>query len=189
MKDEILRLRAEGKSYRDIVKTLGCSISTVSYHCDIMQRNKTHARVRKCKAKMHPYKRKLIAFTSRKFISKNRMPIRSDRRLLTDKIYDFLTRYHQNIGDTMQTITDKDVIDKFGQNPKCYLTGNDIDINKPRTYHFDHKVPVSRGGTNTLDNLEICTKKANNSKSDMTHDEFVEFCKTVLIHHGYQISK
>ena len=31
-KDEILRLRAEGKSYSQIVKTLGCSKGTIAYH-------------------------------------------------------------------------------------------------------------------------------------------------------------
>ena len=33
-KAKILKLRAEGKSYRDIQKILGCSKSTIAYHCD-----------------------------------------------------------------------------------------------------------------------------------------------------------
>lgn len=86
-------------------------------------------------------------------------------------------------------ITEQQVIDKFGENPKCYLTGKEIDISKPRTYQFDHKVPASRGGTNTIDNLGICSRTANLAKSDMTHDEFIEFCKTVLIHHGFEVNK
>ena len=32
-KDKILKLRAEGKSYREIQSILGCSKSTISYHC------------------------------------------------------------------------------------------------------------------------------------------------------------
>lgn len=33
MKEDILRLRKEGKSYNEIRKILGCAKSTVSYHC------------------------------------------------------------------------------------------------------------------------------------------------------------
>ena len=33
MKEEIIKLRKEGKSYRDIQKELGCSKSTISFHC------------------------------------------------------------------------------------------------------------------------------------------------------------
>ena len=35
MKDRILRLRASGLSFRAITKRLGCSSSTVSYHCGV----------------------------------------------------------------------------------------------------------------------------------------------------------
>ena len=33
LKENILRLRNEGKSYNEIVSILGCSKATVSYHC------------------------------------------------------------------------------------------------------------------------------------------------------------
>lgn len=33
MKEEIIRLRLEGKSYNDIQRELGCSKSTISFHC------------------------------------------------------------------------------------------------------------------------------------------------------------
>ena len=33
-KEDILRLRSEGKSYREIEKALGCSKSNIAYHCD-----------------------------------------------------------------------------------------------------------------------------------------------------------
>ena len=32
-KEDILKLRSEGKSYRQIEKELGCSKSLISYHC------------------------------------------------------------------------------------------------------------------------------------------------------------
>jgi 5-methylcytosine-specific restriction endonuclease McrA len=87
------------------------------------------------------------------------------------------------------TFTVKDVIEKFGENPICYLTGEQIDINKPRTYHFDHIIPRSRGGDSSIDNLGICTKRANLAKHDMTPDEFEHLCKRVLEHNGYIVTK
>lgn len=34
MKEDILRLKKEGKTYNEIKQILGCSISTISYHCN-----------------------------------------------------------------------------------------------------------------------------------------------------------
>jgi 5-methylcytosine-specific restriction endonuclease McrA len=85
--------------------------------------------------------------------------------------------------------TVEDVIQKFGENTICYLTGDQIDINKPRTYAFDHVIPRSRGGNNDLDNLGICTKAVNQAKSDMTPDEFMNLCKKVLEYNGYTVTK
>ena len=43
MKDQILLLRAEGKSYREIEKLLGCSKGTISFHCGDGQKQKYYA--------------------------------------------------------------------------------------------------------------------------------------------------
>lgn len=42
-KEEILRLRAEGRSYREIEKELGCSKGTIAYHLGDGQKNKYKA--------------------------------------------------------------------------------------------------------------------------------------------------
>jgi transposase len=44
MKEEILKLYSEGKSYRDIQSILGCSKGTIAYHIGAGQREKTRAR-------------------------------------------------------------------------------------------------------------------------------------------------
>jgi 5-methylcytosine-specific restriction endonuclease McrA len=36
----------------------------------------------------------------------------------------------------------------------------------------DHAVPVSRGGSFGLENVEICCKTCNETKGDLTHEEF-----------------
>lgn len=46
MKEKILQLRSEGKSYNEIKKMLGCSKSTISFHCGIGQKDKNNKRVR-----------------------------------------------------------------------------------------------------------------------------------------------
>jgi predicted transcriptional regulator len=44
MKQEILKLRSEGKTYNEIVRLLGCSKGTVSYYCGDGQARKQHER-------------------------------------------------------------------------------------------------------------------------------------------------
>ena len=70
----------------------------------------------------------------------------------------------------------------------CYLTGREIDLKDTSSYHFDHIVPRSKGGTNDLDNLGVACGDANRAKSDMHTGEFVELCKDVLEHHGYKVT-
>src|SRR5690606_30698042 len=106
----------------------------------------------------------------------------SSEQLICRKIQKFF------MGDTMsEKFTLEDIINKFGEKPICYLTGEEIDIYQPRTYQFDHKIPRSRGGENSIENLGIVTKQANKSKTDMTPDEYFNLCKRVLEHQGYKI--
>jgi 5-methylcytosine-specific restriction endonuclease McrA len=78
----------------------------------------------------------------------------------------------------------QDVLERIGQQPSCYLTGRPINLNEPDTYNFDHIVPASKGGDNSLDNLGLALKEANQGKSDMLLDDFLDLCEDVLRHHG-----
>ena len=46
MKEKILQLRDEGKTYNEIKNILGCSKSTISYHCGKGQKEKTKERTK-----------------------------------------------------------------------------------------------------------------------------------------------
>lgn len=178
MKEKILELRKQGKSYNEISNILNCAKSSVSYHCNEQIRIKHFIRQKHYRKQNHPYVAKINRFRNEKINnSKKTFITAKTRKQLTDKVIDFQKR-----GNLMNQIkfAVEDVINKFGENPKCYLTGQEIDVNKPSTYHFDHIIPVSRGGDNSLDNLGICTKNANLAKKDMTPDEFINLCKQVL---------
>ena len=57
------------------------------------------------------------------------------------------------------------------------------------SWSFDHKIPLSKGGNKEIDNLGLCFKIANQAKTSMTPEEFICFCKKVLINCGYEIIK
>ncbi len=179
-KEQIVKLHSEGKSYRDISLILGCSTGTICYHLDDSQKAKRI--IRRAKYYSHPYIKKLEFYKSR---------IQSDwKSKNTDTWRKKMYNKVENFGrGTKPNFTYEDVIAKFGENPKCYLTGKEIDIFQPSTYNFDHIKPASKGGENTLDNLGICTRDANQAKSDMSILEFQELCKSVLENFGYTINK
>ena len=104
--------------------------------------------------------------------------LKSKPHPLQKKIWDFCRVNGGVIMD--EKITLQDVLDKIGPEPKCYLTGDPIDINDPKQYSLDHRVPRSKGGRNTLDNLELATKNINQSKHSMSLDDFYTQCRKVV---------
>ena len=179
-KERILELRQQNKSYNEIVDILGCSKSIVCYYCDVSQKNKYLNRQRINRSKKHPFQSKYNCFIYTKKRQNNLKKQISNKleRILYKRLHNFNGR------KTMPNFTVQDVIEKYNQNPKCYLTGQEIDINDTNSYEFDHIIPKSRGGQNTLDNLGICSRQANQAKRDMTPDEFINLCKIVAQHNS-----
>lgn len=187
LKDQIVQLRKQGKTYFEISKLLGCDKATISYHLNPNVKLKSLKNQQIRRKNKHSYNRKLEFFACyrvRKCNPKNQLNI---RRSIRSKIYKFSRREKKMIKYQPANFTVEDIINKFGENPICYLTGLPINTNKSSSYHFDHIIPVSRGGTSDLDNLGICTKQANQAKSDMTPDELINLCKLILEHHGYKV--
>lgn len=67
---------------------------------------------------------------------------------------------------------------------RCPYTG--AELAPDDSTEMDHKVPISRGGTNDLSNLQWLSRRANQAKADMTHDEFVALCALVSGRHEGQ---
>lgn len=63
----------------------------------------------------------------------------------------------------------EDNIKKYGT-LTCYLCLNPIPFGKD---HLEHKIPISRGGTNDRVNLDVACMKCNCSKRDKTDKEFL----------------
>lgn len=174
-KEDILRLRAEGKSMRAISKELGCSKSVISYHCGNGNEKK---RVLRNSKKTPPICKKVTSFKSR-CSRKNFQPL--SRKLKTFKRKGHgRNRTSLIVHNISKNYNCKEVLEKIGSNPVCYLTGKKINLNKPETYHLDHITPTSKGGTNDLNNLNICIKEANYAKADLSVDELYTLCENIL---------
>lgn len=186
-REEIVELRKAGLSYDDIAQKVGCSKSTVSYHLDPTQKSKIQTRTNS-RRKRNPISRKIESFVSSYYTELIRLDkkTKSFEQIISSKRSKFMKR-----GKRTESLpfTNEEVIQMITNNPKCYLTGESIDIYDSRQYSFDHKIPVSRGGDNSLSNLGLCLYKANLSKSDMTLEEYLDLCQKVLINHGYEVNK
>lgn len=186
-KQKILELKSQGLNQNQIRKLIGCSSATVCYHYTEGQKEKNRERGRKLEAKNHPYKSKLKRFIeNKKILEKKQISQLALEKVLLRKINLFNRKRN---GNDMNKITLDEVKKKLGENPRCYLTGDEIDLTKPSTYHFDHIIPRSKGGKNTIDNLGICTKAANMSKSDLTLEELTSICIKILEQRGYKVEK
>ncbi len=170
MKEEILKLRAEGKTFNEIKDILGCSKGTISYHCSEGQKEKTINRKRK---------------------SRKDNPLMNKINVFRDRVRDFQRNRHNGtfVDGRTHDLNMEEVLNKIGDNPKCYLTGRDIDIYNTSAYHLDHIHPVKKGGDNSIANLGIACKDANFAKRDLLLEDFIQLCKDVLGHQGYTITK
>lgn len=177
---KILKLREQGKSYKQIKDKLGCSKGTISYHCGKGQKLKNLQRKRKYKE------------NGDKIVVSRVYDFQCDRRI-RDKSKDFQRKRCLENGQSKRkrtiTFNWQDVIEKFGWETHCYLTGRPINIKSSKEYHFDHIIPVSKGGSNNLDNLGIACREANRAKDVLSVEEFINLCKEVLEHNGYKIKK
>lgn len=186
--NKIKELKLNGYTFTQIKNELKCSKATICYHLSNEQKDKNYKRTTN-RRNQHPYVRKIDLFKKTITSKKNNLHngSHSDKILMYKKLYNFCNKKGNKMTNINFTL--EDVINKFGENPKCGLTGKSIDITKPRTYQFDHIIPRAKGGNNSLDNLQIVTKQANFAKRDLSEDEFLELCKSVVENKGYKITK
>ena len=183
LKEQILKLRASGYSYKQIKNELNCSKGTISYHCGEGQKDKSTNRRIINRAKEHPLVRKIEYFNYKynKPLLKSSKEIKTFNRILRIKIESF-SIVEKGIYNNM-AFTVQEFLDKVGDHPVCSLTGRPIDLMKPASYQLDHIVPRSKGGDNSLDNCQLTCKEANQAKYNLTKEEFLQLCKEVVDYH------
>lgn len=171
-KENILRLRQEGKTYTQIEKELGCSRSVICYHCGNGNEKK---RLQANGKKRSILQKKVSSFKCA-----------SPRHTLRVKLKGFKKRNSSDgknsclVNNICKNYSVKDVLKKIGLNPICYLTGKKINIDDGGSYHLDHVIPTAKDGTNDLDNLNICIAEANMAKGRLSLEEFYKLCEDVI---------
>ena len=183
---KIIALRKKGLSFNKIAKQLKCSISTVSYALRKKTRQKVKDKRKKIPIHENSNRKKIYRFQNQKPTNKTKTPwyLNKTPRQISKAISTKASTFQRAM-----TFNYKDVQAKFGDHFPCALTGRPIDFNKPDTYEYDHILPISRGGDNSIDNLQIVCPEANRAKGMMTDQEFLELCKEVVIHAGHRIYK
>jgi hypothetical protein len=199
LKESIIKLRKEGKTYDEIVGILGCAKSTVSFHVGDGQKEKHKIRKKEWASKENGLIRiKLSVFLNRKPYPNVKLKRGSGKLsphdLFRNKVKQFKSRMKNlkgkhKVNNIKIDFNYKSVMKKIGSNPTCYLTGKPINLKRGEMYNFDHIKPVSKGGTNDLSNLGLSTANANAAKSDMSVKKFIILCREVLEHNGFKVTK
>ena len=183
---QIIALRKKGLSFNQIAKQLKCSKSTVSYALRKKTRQKSKEKNAEYPNHLKKLNSKIYSFTNPKISTQTKAAwyINNSPRQNTKAISDKANRFQRSM-----TFNYKDVHEKYGDHFPCALTGRPLEFNEPQTYEYDHILPTSRGGDNSIDNLQLLCPEANKAKGMMTDDEFKDLCREVIIHAGYKIYK
>lgn len=144
MKENILKLKEEGKTIKEICQILNCAPSTVSYYLYEKTKISTRNRNRKNKKKYltkNPVAEKLGNFLYSKRSTFNQIGPKTEKRSARKLKKSFL-----NSKFSMQELREK-----IGENPMCYITKTPINLTKKSSYSLDHIIPVCKGGIIVLE--------------------------------------
>lgn len=179
-KDKVLRIRATPENCKWCNKCKNfvpvenfCkrsdTTSKTNSNCRSCRKNdyvKNFDNISKRSKKYRAEKRPQILATKRQFYQNNKeyyliMAINRRSRELKAKGNFSLKEWNQKLG-------------YFGN--RCYLCGDSLEN---KTIHKEHRIPLSRGGTNWIANIAPACEKCNRSKHTKTEKEFRQWKKAV----------
>jgi predicted transcriptional regulator len=189
MKEKIMQLRSQGRSYKQIVDEIGCSKSLVSYYCSLNGATRTR-KIQDRRREENPGLHAVEHFLRKKIKPHRIKQYPPSLKDIREKVRAFQRRNGSKLlNKSAATFTYYQMLDTYKDNQICYLTGRQIDLMNTNTYSLDHIRPATRGGTNLFDNMGIACPQANWGKSDMTVEEFVQLCSEVVEHFGGRFEK
>ena len=181
---KIHELREKGYSYNKIKEELNCSKSTISYYLGDNQKIMAQKRSQKRRSKPE----NVLSLKIYKFRGKT-------NKRAKGKIRDFQRRdplinnIHKLTNRQEKNFTIEEFLKKIGNNPKCYLSGEPIDLYDCNAYNLDHIISSSKGGNNFLENAELISASVNKMKSNLSIEEFLSKCVQILKYNGYNVDK
>lgn len=136
MKEKILKLRAEGKTYNEIVNLVKCSKSTVSYHCGKDQKEKVKQRTQRLKSGIIVEKPKKQCLNCKSNLSSNRNKYCNSDCYLEHSFTKTLEKFYK--GEVLWNSTIRKIL-IFLKGEKCTLCPQSNNWNGlPLTLEVDH---------------------------------------------------
>ena len=62
------------------------------------------------------------------------------------------------------------------QQQRCAITNTPL---TPEVAGLDHIIPLSAGGSNTMDNVQVLHREVNRMKGSLSMDEFLDWCRLI----------
>ncbi len=69
----------------------------------------------------------------------------------------------------------RSLVEKYPSCPLCGFVFENLN------FEIDHDMPVSRGGSNSIENLQLLCHRCNKGKDALTTEEYIDHCRRVVM--------
>lgn len=161
------------KNLREKLKKQGlCS------HCRHPIEDKKYVRCSKCRAKANKARLDKIKRLRKKGICICGKPIEVRKKDGMCKVCWFKRISLSGTGSRKNWLTIKNLLEK--QNYQCSYSGKNLVVGKNAS--LDHIVPISKGGDNSIRNLQWIDLQINVMKRNIVHKKFLSIIKEIYSH-------